>query len=394
MPVNIKWGTKRNGEVIYKKYCVIGVRDTERNVEVIHPISDFIVSRWGRNKYNTQRKRVNEIIPFLNYLKDNRHSLGTESLSTLGIEAGTTHLNSLTHAGNGTSTVKEAERTLTEFYVWLAGKGILETMSLNDFKKVKSQYGTYYESPFNCEYPSKKPSKLEHLLPMEYIPLLFELATIVAKPITLGLYIQIFGGLRVGEVLNIKRTQSLVRARKGDFTFKLEDQNFRTDIKHSAHVKKPRYQTVMNVKDWLPILMNEHLSLYKPNDGSDALFVNRDGKAMSERSYRQHFDTLKQKFIKFLKESKETDAIVLGRHLESAKWSTHIGRGTFTNMIAEHAQTPNEIAHHRGDSNIQSSLTYMSDTIRLRDKLEEKLHIMHNNFIPRLIKKEMERIDD
>jgi site-specific recombinase XerD len=385
--VRFHWGTKTDGEELHKRYSLIGVEDTKNGVEVIHPLSDFIISNWRGNKYNTQRKRVNEIVPFLNFIKDNYRSIGITSFTELDKHHGTHYLNSLTLEGKAQGTVKDAERTLTKFFVWLSKKELLRSLTINDFTYSVDQYGRkIYDSPFACHYPSRKTSNIEHLLPMEYIPLLIEIAILVAKPIALGIYIQIFGGVRVGEIANLKRTQAFVRARKGDFTFKLEDRDFRKDLRDSAYVKKKRYQTVMNMNDWLPILMSDHLSLYKPKDESDALFINRNGQAMSERSYRQYFQKVKDEFIKYLRSQGKTETTIIANHLATAKWSTHIGRGTFTNMIAEYAQTPNEIAQLRGDSSIDSSLSYMSDTDRLRSKIEKKMSEMHNNYIPRLIK--------
>jgi len=70
------------------------------------------------------------------------------------------------------------------------------------------------------------------------------------------------------------------------------------------------------------------------------------------------------------------------------KWSTHIGRGTFTNIIAEDAENPYEIAYLRGDSNIDSSLTYMVSTERIHKKIEDKFSNMHEIYLPKLISRE------
>ena len=44
--------------------------------------------------------------------------------------------------------------------------------------------------------------------------------------------------------------------------------------------------------------------------------------------------------------------------------------GTFTNLIANEAQNPYEIAHLRGDSSLESALSYMVSTPRMQ-KIEE-----------------------
>ena len=207
----------------------------------------------------------------------------------------------------------------------------------------------------------------------------------VAKPIALGIYFQIFGGLRVSEVVNLKRTQVAHGMRKGDFILKLQNQNFRVDLKEHPSVKKVRAQQVLQINDWGLSLFSDHIQLYQPMDGSNALFINRDGLPLSGRSYRQYFEKVKKTFIKLLEQKGDSEQKLLAHHLKYIKWSTHIGRGTFTNMVAENVENPYEIAHLRGDSNINSAITYMVSTNRIHKKIEGKFSQMHESYIPKLM---------
>jgi hypothetical protein len=85
-------------------------------------------------------------------------------------------------------------------------------------------------------------------------------------------------------VVNIKRT-SIKQRLDGDVVLiNIKENLFRTDIKDangSNYVKRSRPQQVFVLKDWFESLYNDHLKLYKCRDHSGALFVNRDGKAMS-----------------------------------------------------------------------------------------------------------------
>lgn len=301
---------------------------------------------------------------------------------------GNQYLNDLVLEGVSRETIKDAERTLTYFYRWLSKINCVPNIPLDLFVRKESYYGSYYESPFQPIYPTKLPKRIEHTLPLSYIPLLLEVAISVAKPIALGIYIQIFGGLRISEVVNLKRTQVGRRMRYGDFVLKLQNQNFRTDLKENASVKKERTQRVFQINDWGNSLFKDHIELFKPNDGSGALFVNRDGKALSQRSYRQYFDKVKRNLITLLENHGDSEQKLLANHLKYMKWSTHIGRGTFTNMIAEFAENPYEISLPRGDSNINSSLTYMVSTERLHKKIESKFSNMYESYIPKLITRE------
>lgn len=54
--------------------------------------------------------------------------------------------------------------------------------------------------------PQKKIKEIEHILPFKYIPLFLQIASTHTPRISLGIYLQMFGGLRVSEVVNLKRT--------------------------------------------------------------------------------------------------------------------------------------------------------------------------------------------
>lgn len=57
-------------------------------------------------------------------------------------------------------------------------------------------------------------------------------------------------------------------------------------------------------------------------------------------------------------------------------------------MVAEHAANPYEVSFPRGDSGVESALTYIATTERMRKKLEQKFSDMHNEYIPRLMGRE------
>lgn len=123
--------------------------------------------------------------------------------------------------------------------------------------------------------------------------------------------------------------------------------------------KKKRNQEVFIIKEWFDVLLKDHIDLYKPKDKSGALFVNRDGKAMTEKSYDQYFRKVKNYFIRLLMEYGSIEDKILAKHLKSKKWLTDIGREIFSNMVAEKSDNPAMIATARGDKDFTSSLFYL-----------------------------------
>ncbi|MFJ5788968.1 site-specific integrase [Lysinibacillus sp. NPDC093197] len=391
IPIWINYIYHNDGRIEKKHFSLIAIKDIDAETHIIHPISQFILDNWRHKQFNTQKKHSMNTIKFLNYLIENKSKLKIKTLTNLTINDGTQYLNSLSNAGISRETIIDIERTLNKFFIWLSENNYNTKINSSDFKLVHSEFGSFTQSPFKPIYPNRTIKKIEHNLPISYIPLLLEVAINVAPAIVLGIYFQIFGGLRISEVVNLKRTQVSRQLKKGNFLLKLENQNFRTDLKEHPSVKKPRHQQVFDINNWGGILYRDHSNYFKAGKNTEALFLNRDGNALSERSYRQYFKKVKNTFIALLENHGDIEQRLLAKNLKYLKWSSHIGRGTFTNLIAEEADNPYEISHLRGDSNINSSLTYMVSTERMHKKIEEKFQNMHNVYIPKLINEMSEK---
>lgn len=109
-----------------------------------------------------------------------------------------------------------------------------------------------------------------------------------------------------------------------------------------------------------------------------ALFINRDGKAMTAESYKYRFNKVKAEFLNYLKiidDPKYND-------YSTFKWSTHIGRGIFTNFIISQGLctiqgvfNPRLLADLRGDKNTSSAKDYI-DIYNLVRTIELSNNIM------------------
>lgn len=389
--MQIDWGENN----VKKKFALISAKKINQGsgatVKVIHPLSEFILQRYSAKSFNTMKKHSDNIVKFLNYIHLNEKRLEIESLTELKLSHVTNFLNQLEVSGG---TVRQYERTLTNFYVFLSRKGFLPEIEEKEFVQKELQWGssktTYYKSPFKgVIYPRLAEDKKEHLFPLKYFPLLLEITVIEAPRIALGIYLQFMGGLRCGEVVNLSRAQVTRRIKNGDFILNIKNRNYRTDIKDqtSSEVKRPRTQEVFNVKGWLTVLFEDHIARFRSINGSDALFINARGKAMTAKSYNQYFNNVKQAFCNYLKVYGDVDDIAVADHLRMVDWSTHIGRGTFTNMVAERTDNPFLIAYKRGDKHITSALPYIAKTSRLREKIEDAFKELNNDYIPRLLER-------
>ena len=82
---------------------------------------------------------------------------------------------------------------------------------------------------------------------------------------------------------------------------------------------------------------------------------------MTDAVYYKRFCTLKAKFIERLRNSDNYDAKSYAVYLSTYKWSTHLCRGIFSNLIAQGTNNIMEIAVWRGDKDLSSALSYLTD---------------------------------
>jgi integrase len=383
VPIRIDWMEFRNKKEIEKKHLmVICVKNIKTDCLVIHPLSEFILKKWSNHKYLTIKKHAYTTVSFLNFLLLVDGKLKINNLAELDISHGDAFLTHMYSNEKTYGTQRDAEYTLVQLYHFLSVQELLIKIPLSKFETNSGQYGSYLKTPFNPVRPTIKPVEKIHLLPYQYIPMFLEIVISEAHPILLGIYFQIFGGIRLGEVLNIRRSSIRVKP-TGDMIINLQNHDLRNDLKTaSASVKQPRFQKVIAIHDWLDIFYENHLIEYKQEKSANALFVNRDGKAMTEGTYRYYFGKAKIKFIEELKKGGADEAL-LAYNLENSSWSTHIGRGTFTNLIAEVA----ELQFARGDKNPNSSFPYLFGTDRMNEKIKVRFQNVHVDFIPLLMKR-------
>lgn len=363
---------------------------------VVHPVTEFIhkpLKRGGIPSIKTQNQMANYIVNFLNYILIEKYYVyKINSIQDLLFEHGTEYLTEYGQTGRTKhnkpiqkSTVIRCEKYLTEFYYFLAKKNILKHITVNDFGFKEHTYvdleiNRIPESPFySVRYPDDNSAideKLIHDIPKELIIPFIQTALSCTPRIALGVAFQCFGGLRVGEVVNISRTGLTPSGEFGKFGFqvKLQNKNFRPELKSVSGrgtPKKKRRQGVFPFNgELLQILYKNHKENYKPTDGSTALFVNAEGKAMAKFTYEYYFNRLKRHFLKLLSGSDNPLLVNYGLELSSAKWNTHICRGIFSNLIAEDAQNVLQIMSARGDSNPLSSLTYLNGSTKMLEMLK------------------------
>lgn len=372
--------TDQNNKV--RTYVTIVLEDQRNNFFITHPVTDFIRTRYATTKdnSNTQKAPAEFIKRFLNWLLiENYETYQLKSFEDLQIKHGVDYLNYLANERNNKrNTIKTADRYLTEFYHFLYTKKILPE-SMKPIVR-STPFGDTVISPFlneGVEMPNRgiDPEKITDFQDRGLIRLLIETAAEVAPEIAFGIYLQVFGGLRRAEVVNLNRAAIQSKGAYGikGLTAVVDDRPElfeRLRDLSKERVKNPRKQPIY-IDGMLPFLYRNHIELLergKSNNPHNPLFLDEDGNAMSGAVYERRFKKVKKAFLKKLESVNHPEFSVLTK----LTWGTHIGRGIYTNLMASVVKSPMELAILRGDKTLTAALSYMSK-IRIHNEVNQGL---------------------
>lgn len=385
----------RKGQERYRVMIMLENKNT--GIKVPHPLTEFL-SNYNHLEHSSVIQKANYVIPFLNYIffNDNQ-SYKLKSLSDITFEHGVDFLNDFSKGNIGRNipnrdTVKIAEKVLTQFYEFLLEKNLLnnsQTMLLctAEFYHQNKGWIKYKKSPFKgvC-YPRNKRSNKLSSIPMELVIAFIDIAIIETPDIVLGIYFQLFGGLRVSEAINLSKNCIELIGPNGIYGMNLDlkKRYFRKNIVNNngkGGVKKPRLQYIMPIGNILPKLYARHLEIYHKKINHEALFINRNNEAMSVCSYYDKFNRLKKAFINSLVKSENPQLKSYAIVLLSKKWSTHIGRGTFSKLVADYTKNPTELAVMRGDTAYESALPYIQGSFGVQKAIEKVMSNFYSDLL-------------
>ena len=308
------------------KTIMIGAIDDDTGIIYPH----YILNHFIQTKYEFMGKSLNtsdgparKVCRFLNYCLDrikqedeNYLKLAEKGLSGLERIHASRFITSLTLDGLQHSTVKDYERYLTNFYVYLKEMKLIdESFEIHQVipkKRNSNQPTRYYESIFqepgiqprlpSRQTTKKKPAKLKdfgsdkRILTNQFI----NIARDIESGIALGLCFQFYGGLRRGEAVNIGRGEIIVDYRQSmEVQIKDNRAKFFSRLKDTKaeNPKRLNYlstimtrQTILD-NDLVWAVYDEHmkrlevLSKNKKIRNHQALFFDADGNPMSGKVY-------------------------------------------------------------------------------------------------------------
>ncbi|ENY99822.1 hypothetical protein HMPREF1092_02958 [Clostridium thermobutyricum] len=374
------------------KRVIIVIENNKNKRSIVHPFSTFIVREYGEMAVKTQIDYAQRVATFLNFLLESNRKIELQLLDVediimfLKFKAVTT----------AKKTINLYKRILINLYLFLIKRGFLKKVDVTDFELIEKETNRgnirYYDIPVVLDYKNEDLNhRTLHIMHNELVKIFLDIAFNEVNEIALGVIFQIFGGLRVGEVINL--TYSAISPIGSDFKNgaildirNRELRGSRANNQGKGYCKKKRKQRVFSPNGILGFFYTTHKRKYKKKN-TMAIFINKKGEAMSYESYIYYFKKLKSIFLEKLKESNDPRLKTYGLLLISRKWGTHIGRGIFTNMLMSINESGSYISHMRGDSSIASKESYIEDIGSINKKIEDSM----NNMFKKIKGKEDEK---
>jgi len=347
-----------------KKYQeVLIVQCDEDNLDIWKPskLTSYVNYKYGgEGKINTSKPPAQAIVQFMNYITK-EVALGEDvaflQLKTEGLY-GLEHIHlakfidyisKRRERENNFETVNGKENYLVWFYYTLYKMGITKESAKVESKIIKSYknrgeivlINPIKNSPIVHRPVKKKGSIVLKNMDEEMWEQFIQYAEEHYPNIVLGVVIQIMGGLRRGEVVNIILDDVHIDKKSDILTLWLQDRpelflDREIDLSQSQNKGDPAEQAIYNFNGRLYKIYENYL-IWLASHANDnakrlgALFVDDNGNAMSGDVYYNQFQKLKNEFIEILEETSPSKAQRLRRY----KWGTHIGRHIFTNYLIE-----------------------------------------------------------
>ncbi|HFK1726807.1 MULTISPECIES: tyrosine-type recombinase/integrase [Bacillus cereus group] len=376
-----------NGRVIQERAVGIGIKEEETNRLYPSPLTHYIRTyyRGASKSLSSQRNAAYELVKFLNYIskqvKNERTEFVTlkeEGLFGLRLIHGSQYISYLSLKARSeelsSDYVYRIESYLIKFYQWLSTNQIIQ-------EKINIEK----DSPFNnlelgTIYPGRDERVSDKLVDFgenryELVQKFIRIAQDIAPDIALGICFQVFGGLRTGEIVNLTKEAiespyywDDTNVGESKFILKVRERHSELFInkinRQHEGVKRPRNQALLT-NPLLSQVYKEHkqhlkrLNNQKNIKNQNALFIaKRTGEPMSGKTYTELFNKVKKGFLKSISDEGRMDDYLF---LTDKKWSTHIGRGIFTNFLLQVGATIPEVAIARGDKNIGSVMSYVEE---------------------------------
>lgn len=290
--------------------------------------------------------------------------------------------------------LKEKRSDYDEHYY--VKKVLVESTNVNKWVGKKRGRAVWeYEIP--ATYLGNSSKGLLRDIPQKAIPILLRILKREEPELVLAVLLQLCAGIREGEIVNIRRANSIypngiryVKENGKFISFEVDltkEYVLRSDGKKIGKIKIKRKQSVYPI--FLEVIQEayeEHLKMINEKylEPEAPLFVNssintKTGKrmAISKQSYcKKIVNIMREIVLPELLRSDDIELKVFGMMLNESNWGLHAFRHWFTVQLVLNGEDINGIAFWRGDSSLETAFTYLQnkgEIMRLYEKASEEV---------------------
>ncbi|UOR10657.1 site-specific integrase [Halobacillus amylolyticus] len=384
-------------EGLLRHFMFIVLRSNSSKSMKVTGYSNYFIKELNSASLDTLKYHAKIVVRFLNYIffeKSNKYKI--KDIKDLTIEYGNHFLRDYGQGVIGNkkkteSTVEKAEQVLNRFYRYIFNeiKG-MSYIKERDFLINSNIYSTQQRKFRSKSYAATKslftiissnyipPQRIKHIPAYILQEILKTCDLHYYRHLKLAICLQAFGGLRRGEVCNVSRNSINYRVygeKLGWFTVNLKEKvQLRTDGKDVGGIKRKRIQPVHPIfLDLFQDVYIQHMGLINNvKHPYGAVFLNRDGDAMLDSSYSSSFKKIMNLTLERLSKKADFKSSSEAKLLMSGRIGTHILRHFFTQFIAELETTRNpiEVAYWRGDSSLDSAISYYAQNPVIDEKIK------------------------
>ena len=246
--------------------------------------------------------------------------------------------------------------------------------------------------------PHSRDARLVRDMPLKAVQRLIELARIHDPMVAFGIVLQVSAGLRPSCVTNMRQNGSPICATpcirisyRGSGISNIEidlthEYVLRSDGVNTGKIKRER--TVALYKGFIPefmkayILHQQLLANAPCEEQYMAMFVGRNGKAMTYNTYSSRVKNLVYNYLKpELKNSPDPQLSAFAHLLDSYRWAPHALRHCFTVRLVLEGLDVAQVQYYRGDTSPESAIAYVAG----KGELMKQVASAHQDAIETLI---------
>ena len=394
-----------DGFSVYEAVLIVLIDKKSGKVMQVSDFSNITLKGKIRNRRkNTRINLAKTTVQFLNYLYFDRNLIVRDidklkvakreidnnivDIRHITINDGNKFLNDYKRGivGKNTekkrSSIEQIQKRLTRFYRFLYENYSMKYIKNSDFEINTVRYSCAGQSKemkvttcdFGIVLPEKKRNTNNIKERLQYLSFyavseLISLAVKYKPMIALGIAEQAFAGLRAGEVCNTTHFNISSEYTKDELTIWSIDLREKPELRSDGiDVGEIKSRDIAYVHpSFLPffdLVRREHeryiKNVFKKRNIYGAVFMTRDGLAMTDQDYHKHFAELVIRLVTRLRESGNSRAIDEANFIEQMELTPHTLRFYFSQTIAKFPNvTVFEVAMFRRDKKLNSAMTYI-----------------------------------